>query len=836
MQTPILGQAYMLRSPNAADNRLVNLYPEIIVEGGKQAAYLTRAPGLRRLATLGDGPVRGLWQTGNYGYAVSGNTFYRIDSSWNATAIGPVAGFGPVSMADNGLQIFIAANPYGYVYDIQANTIAQINDPDFPGAVTVGFIDGYFIFNEPNSQRFWITDLYQGENIDALDFASAEGSPDGLVAVAVDHREAWLFGTNSVEVWYDSGASDFPFERIQGAYNEIGCVAAYSVAKLDNGLFWLGADARGRGIVYRANGYTGQRISTHAVEWAIQQYSDISDAIGYTYQQDGHAFYVLIFPTARTTWVYDVATQAWHERAGWENGEFVRHRSNCQMSFADEIVVGDYNSGKIYAFDKSVYDDDGDIQKWLRSWRALPTGQNDLKRTAQHSLQLDVSTGTATVEDTASITPEPWPPAPGPPPPVGVDFWLASFSTDYYQTVNFAYDSSANPAMYFLSRVGSTYYSTTMLLDTTDAGIIWQNFCAQANNANFNSRSMATDIYDNVYANYDYADVINGVTVYTNAGAYLVQIANTVTSGGNTVRFLGVLIDSANNAIVPYTGQTSGLPYWFGFAKINMDDYTTSSVSYVLPNLVDPNPTTLNSHSLYKNASDYYAFAFSFNPSVYTPFKAVTVLKLDSSQSIVWAVRMEHSAQETAEQNSISTAIDDNGDVYVAYGIYLVGDTLLHRLAKLDGTDGSVVWAKNLDYGVVSVCVDAAGTLFALNSNGEIMAFDGSGDLLWCTRLMDASESFQPNRISVNEAGFLMVAGRMTTLFIGKLPYNGALTGGTYSINGHTVTYLSSTPAYSAVSIASTTTSFPDKTYTYNLSFATSDVSASSYTNVEVPL
>lgn len=374
MQTPILGQSYVLRSPNAADNRMVNLYPEIIVEGGKQPAYLTRAPGLRRLATLNDGPVRGLWQTGSYGYAVSGNSFYRINSSWQATSVGTVAGFGPVSMADNGVQIFIAANPYGYVYNIDANTLTQIDDPDYPGAVTVGFLDGYFIFNEPNSQRFWITSLYDGSNIDALDFASAEGSPDGLVAVAVDHREAWMFGTNSVEVWYDSGATDFPFERIQGAYNEIGCVAAYSVAKLDNGLFWLGADARGRGIVYRANGYTGQRISTHAVEWAIQQYSNISDAIGYTYQQDGHAFYVLIFPTARTTWVYDVATQAWHERAGWENGEFVRHRSNCQMSFNSEIVVGDYNSGKIYAFDKNVYDDDGDIQKWLRSWRALPMG------------------------------------------------------------------------------------------------------------------------------------------------------------------------------------------------------------------------------------------------------------------------------------------------------------------------------------------------------------------------------------------------------------------------------------------------------------------------------
>jgi hypothetical protein len=202
-----------------------------------------------------------------------------------------------------------------------------------------------------------------------------------------------LFGTDSVEVWYDAGLADFPLARIQGAFNEIGCVAAFSIAKLDNGLFWLGTDARGQGIVYRANGYTGQRVSTHAIEYAIAQYGNISDAVAYTYQQEGHAFYVLTFPNGNATWVYDVATQAWHERAGWNNGEFMRHRSNCQCNFGGNIIVGDYENGNIYTFDLDVYADNSNIQKWLRSWRAIPTGQNNLKRTSQHTLQLDCEAG-----------------------------------------------------------------------------------------------------------------------------------------------------------------------------------------------------------------------------------------------------------------------------------------------------------------------------------------------------------------------------------------------------------------------------------------------------------
>jgi hypothetical protein len=422
MKTPILGSSYVIRSVNAADSRMVNLYPEVIPEGGKEPAYLQRCPGLALQATIGTGPIRGLWSLGNYLYVVSGNEFYKLDSNYAPAAlnqllleddslvlledgstilledaassvVGFVSGTGPVSMADNGTQIFIAANPDGYIFNTATDTFAQITDPDFPGAVTVGYLDGYFVFNEPNSQRVWVTSLLDGLSIDPLDFASAEGSPDGLVSLIIDHREAWLFGTNSVEVWYNSGDADFPLTRIQGAYNEIGCIAPYSVAKMDNSVFWLGADARGQGIVYRANGYQGVRVSTHAVEYAIQQYGNLADAVGYTYQQDGHTFYVLNFTNADTTWVFDAATGSWHERAGFRNGDFKRHRGNCHARFNGDPIIGDYQNGRLYAFDLDVYSDAGVTQKWLRSWRALPTGGNDLKRTAHHTLQIDCETG-----------------------------------------------------------------------------------------------------------------------------------------------------------------------------------------------------------------------------------------------------------------------------------------------------------------------------------------------------------------------------------------------------------------------------------------------------------
>jgi hypothetical protein len=407
VKTPILGQSYVARSINAADNRLVNLFPEAIPDGGKEAGFLNRAPGLQFLQTVGTGPIRGLWahQTnGSDFYVVSGIQVFKLTStSATPQLLGTVSGTGPVSIADNGATIFFACNGPSYTYFEPTGEFNQITDENFPGAVTVAYIDNLFVFNEPNSQRIYSVDtiLFNPPNppqyiyplvFSSTDFSSADGSPDGVVAINVDHRQMWVFGTDSVEVWYNAGLANFPLTPVQGAFNEIGCAAPYSVAKLDNALFWLGTDARGQGIVYKNNGYSGVRVSTHAIEYAIAQYGNISDAVAYTYQQEGHAFYVLNFPSASKTWVYDVSVQAWHERASGNEGQY-RHRSNCQCNFGGTIIVGDFENGNIYAFDLDVYADNGQIQRWLRSWRALPTGQNNLKRTAHHSLQLDAESG-----------------------------------------------------------------------------------------------------------------------------------------------------------------------------------------------------------------------------------------------------------------------------------------------------------------------------------------------------------------------------------------------------------------------------------------------------------
>lgn len=354
----LLAAAVASRSPLASAQRMVNLYPEQDPDG---RITLYGTPGLRLFATLGTGPVRGLCVADNTLYAVSGASVYRVDAGGTATLMGSIGtASGIVSMSNNGQQIQIVdGSPSGYLITLASNTLSKITDPDFPGGVKNAFLDGFTLFNQPGTGKFWATSAYGAGLIDPLDFATAEGAPDPLVSLLVDHREIWLLGSESIEVWYNAGNPDFPFERISGAFLEHGCAAAHSVEKIDNTVFWLGRDDKGKGMVWRAEGYSPRRISTHEIETKISNYSRIDDAVSWTYQQDGHSFYVLSFPTEDVTWCYDASTGKWHERASFDNGEFRRHRVSTHAMFNGQHIGGDWENGRLYVLDMGIYTDNG---------------------------------------------------------------------------------------------------------------------------------------------------------------------------------------------------------------------------------------------------------------------------------------------------------------------------------------------------------------------------------------------------------------------------------------------------------------------------------------------
>lgn len=334
----------------ANGERLVNLYAEAMPPNSKVPVVLYGTPGQYRFAMLPDGPVQGLEIMDGILYAVTCRKFYQVGWDGGYTELGDVIINGPVSMSTNGFQVVFVDGTKGYAYDPTTTPGLQelYGDGWYP-ANTVTHQDGYFIFNRSTTGQFFFTELLSVE-FDALDYATAEAAPDDTLALISDQRALWLFGEMSTEIWYNDGTT--PWARMHGAYIEKGIAAPFSAKKADNGIFWLGSDR----VVYRTNGYGLNRVSTHAVEYDLSK-AMVSDAVAYSYTQEGHVFYVLTIPSINKTWCFDVTTGLWHERSHTVHG---RHNGQCYADCYGRHLIGDYQSGAIYALDMAALTDGGD--------------------------------------------------------------------------------------------------------------------------------------------------------------------------------------------------------------------------------------------------------------------------------------------------------------------------------------------------------------------------------------------------------------------------------------------------------------------------------------------
>lgn len=384
----------------------INWYPELSPsKASKTAASLLACPGLvQLLAAAGGGapgfspsmtawpqpysgpflPVRGCWVLpgSTQALAIISNACYLITiTSFGSSTVPPVLSLaqvgalnsntGPVHIRDLGTRggvAFIVDGPNYYIYNFSTQKLTVGNDPAWLGSNTIAEIDGWLIFQQPGTQIFYTNALPYSTAFNASLFNLKDASSDNLMAVAESKEELWLPGERTTEIWYNAGGQYFPFQRLVGTLLQVGCKAAHSISRLttagQDGLIWFGRSERGENVVVRTRGFVAETVTTPAVSDEIATYTTTADAIGYTIQEDTHEFYVLNFPTADRTWVYDASMPpelAWHRRLSYDPyaAQFHRHRSNCFMNFAGARIVGDYQNGALYQLTRSVQNDAG---------------------------------------------------------------------------------------------------------------------------------------------------------------------------------------------------------------------------------------------------------------------------------------------------------------------------------------------------------------------------------------------------------------------------------------------------------------------------------------------
>jgi len=398
----LCGPTYQTYSSQAASERTINLWPQTIEHGGKSKCVLMHSPGLRSFASLTDRPVRGLFEQDGLTFAVGGGTLYELASNGTATVLGSVQRSGsPVVVASNGgrgNQLMLVSNGRGYLYNTSTGVFAQITDAQFENsAISCAYIDGYFI--SVTTDRFQLSDLLNGTAWGA-DIGQRVGAADAIVGTMADHELLWLFGSLRTEVWHDSGAASFPFEPVPGVFMESGLGARYAVTRFGDSLGWLDQDERGGRRVMRNQGYNAVAISTAAIDAMLTALPTVEDMRAFAYQVLGHTFFVLTSPQNRLTLQYDAKEQQWSELAYWNTttGQYEAHRAGCHAYAFGKHLVGDRETGDVYELTMDVYDDAGDMKRWLRR---CPHLADEHKVITHHEIELDAEMGVGLASSSA---------------------------------------------------------------------------------------------------------------------------------------------------------------------------------------------------------------------------------------------------------------------------------------------------------------------------------------------------------------------------------------------------------------------------------------------------
>lgn len=394
-QLPLTQGAYVARSIIANAQRCYNLFPESNTPDAPFPFTFYQRPGLRALSQAPNmGRARGLY-TASRGdlFAAFSNMLYWIDSGWTFHSICEISDtLSPVTMIDNGGSLIVATGEpdVGYLIDIPTKLVQDLPE-NFLGATGAGYVDGFLVFSQPQSKNFY-SSLLNVIEFDAFYIAAKTGRPDLLQTLIIVHREIWLIGTKTTEVWFNAGAPQFPFAEQQGVFIEHGTIAPYSVMSHGLVVFFISQDKDGRAIVVMITAYEAKRVSTYAIETEFSKYSRLDDAVGQIYQMEGHVYYILHFPTADKTWVFDMMEGLWHEE-GWNDADGNEHRSRaCSIAYAyGRHVAADWQNGILYDMSLDIYDDN---RAPIVCRRGFPHLNKDSRRVSYSGFIAEMQVGT----------------------------------------------------------------------------------------------------------------------------------------------------------------------------------------------------------------------------------------------------------------------------------------------------------------------------------------------------------------------------------------------------------------------------------------------------------
>ena len=371
--------------------KLVN----VIAEGNKDGSYRTikGCDGLTEYSIGLDAIRSNFLVNGGFSYYVSGLNLFRVNSSGVSSDLGVIGGTGQGQILSNsvpGNNQILVLNGGGQGYIFNNSGLNQITDLDFFPTTSGTILNERFWFVRDDTNEFFASEISDGFNYNPLSFATAEESPDNVVAIIAKRSSLWVINETTMEFWQTFSDTLLPVRKVRSSTIERGINARASLAEVGKHFAFLADDL----TVRMVSGSDEITISDLDFNLKIRGngtptfpgFSVTNDAIGFFVDSPTHKIYYLTFPTEGFTWGYDLLTGFSHTR----KSESIDYwRAGYSVIFDNKIIVGDLLTSSIWILDPAAKAEGAEI---LRTIVRTPGISFDHDTTLP-SIELDMEVG-----------------------------------------------------------------------------------------------------------------------------------------------------------------------------------------------------------------------------------------------------------------------------------------------------------------------------------------------------------------------------------------------------------------------------------------------------------
>lgn len=265
---------------------------------------------------------------------------------------------------DNGPggQIAISDGSNIYVYTLNGE-FSKAKDEEgnlltfLPG--TLAFESSFFFCNDLNSNQIHISNINNARVWNSTGYSTIS---EKTISCLAFKNLLFVFGKDKSFLFYSNAQNEFfPYSQDTSRAWEYGCLAQGSLSSALGLMAWVGNTRYGNPTILFSTGGEPESISTPGIDSIINTFSNLSDAEGFIFQEDGHTFYQLTFYQDNFSLLYDFKSKKWTRLTDYTGENYNNIRQVAYYEGKNKLFAITKDSSSINIFGNSIYTQDGKI-------------------------------------------------------------------------------------------------------------------------------------------------------------------------------------------------------------------------------------------------------------------------------------------------------------------------------------------------------------------------------------------------------------------------------------------------------------------------------------------